>query len=89
MGYFLKQRRLGLDDLTVVATAMGVVAVDSLTVGASTIRWLAIGCVAAGNVQVATLEVQDLAVTRLRVGNVVVTGSLELPEMDESPKISS
>ena len=36
-----------------------------------------------------TLEVQDLAVTRLRVGDVVVTGSLELPEMDDPPKISS
>jgi Na+/H+ antiporter NhaC len=89
MGYLLKQRRLGLDDLTAVATAMGAAAVGAFAVGASTIRWLAIGRVAAGNAQVVTLQLQDLAVTRLRVGDVVVTGCIDLPEMDESPKISS
>ena len=89
MGYFLKQRRWGLDDLAVVATAMGAAAVGAFAVGASTIRWLAIGRVAEGNAQVVTLEVQDLTVTRLRIGDVVLTGALELPEIDESPKISS
>jgi hypothetical protein len=89
MGYLLKQRRLGLDDLAAVATAMGAGAVGVFEVGASTIRWLAIGHVAIGNATFVTLEVQDLAVTRLRVGEVVVTGSLELPETDESPKVAS
>jgi hypothetical protein len=89
MGYLLKQRRLGLDDLAVVASAMGAATVGVFAVGASTIRWLAIGQLAAGNAKFVTLEVQDVAVTRLRVGDVVLTGSLELPETDESPKIAS
>jgi hypothetical protein len=89
MGYLLKQRRSGLDDLAVVANAMGADAVGVLPVGALTIRWLAIGPVADGNATVVTLEVQDLAETRLRVGDVVVTGALQLPETNDSPKISS
>jgi len=68
---------------------MGAAAVGAFAVGASTIRLLAIGRVGAGGPQVVTLEVQDLAVTRLRVGDVVVTGALELPEMDEAPKVTS
>jgi hypothetical protein len=88
-GYLLKQRRSGLDDLAVVATAMGAAAVGAFGVGASTIRWLAIGRVEAGNAKVVTLEVQDLAVTRPRVGDVVVTAALELPELDELPKNTS
>jgi hypothetical protein len=31
----------------------------------------------------------DTPATRLRVGDVVVTGSLELPETDEPPKLTS
>ena len=89
MGYLLKQRRLGLDDLAVVATAMGAAAIGAFAVGALTIRWLAIGRLAVGNAKVVTLEVQDLAVTRLRVGDVIVTGAIELPETDEAPKITS
>ena len=63
---------------------MGAVAVGAFAVGALTIRWLAIGRVEVGKAKVVSLEVQDLAVTRLRVGDVLVTGAIELPEMDES-----
>jgi hypothetical protein len=78
-----------LEDLAMVATAMGAATVGAFAAGASTIRWLAIGGVSAGNARVVTLEVQDLAATRLRVGDVVVTGAPELPETDDPPKISS
>jgi hypothetical protein len=89
MGNFLKQRRLGLEDLAMVASAMGAVAVGAFAVGALTIRWLAIGRLEEGNAKVISLEVQDLAVTRLPVGDVAVTGALELPETDEAPKMTS
>jgi hypothetical protein len=89
MGHPFKQRRLELEDLAMIATAMGAVAVDGFSVGGSTIRWLAIGGVESGQAKVVSLELQDLAVARLRVGDVVVTGAVELPETDDPPKIAS
>jgi len=89
MRHLFRQRRLGLDDLAAVATAMGAATVGAFAVGDLTIRWLAIGRLAEGSAKVVTLELQDVAQTRLRVGDVVVTASLDLPEADELPKISS
>lgn len=36
-----------------------------------------------------SLEIQDLTVTRLRVAEVTVSDSLELPGSDDNPRIST
>jgi hypothetical protein len=61
------------------AAALGAVAVGAFAIGVLAIGRLVIRRLLAGQVEFDSFRVRDLAVTRLRVGELVVSDSLELP----------
>jgi hypothetical protein len=75
--------------VAMIATAIGAVAVGAFAIGALAIGRLAIRRIVIDSAKLKSLEIQDLTVTRLRAADVTVSGSLNLPESNPDPKISS
>jgi hypothetical protein len=77
-----RSRNRSFRDLAVTAAAIGAVAVGAFAIGALSIGWLAIRRISVGKAKFESLEIRDLTVTRLRAGDLTVSGSLKLPGSD-------
>jgi hypothetical protein len=83
----MKRKKLGAQpgtslrfrEAALVAAAAGAVAVGAFAIGALAIGRLAIRRIVAGKVEFKSVKIRDLAVSRLRAGEVTVSGSLKLP----------
>jgi hypothetical protein len=66
---------LRLSGAATIVTAMGAVAIGALAIGRLAIRHIAIE-----RAKLKSVEMQDRSVTRLRVAEVTVTDSIQLPD---------
>ena len=71
---------LRLSGAATIATAMGAVAIGAVAIGALAIGRLAIRHIAIERAKLKSVEMQDRSVTRLRVAEVTVTDSIQLPD---------
>lgn len=81
------QKHLSFREVAIAGTAFGALAIGAFAIGALAIGRLAIRRVLVGDAEFKSLRVQDLTITRLHVGEVMVTDSVQLPLSHVDPKI--